>query len=52
MSAATARTNENEVTILARVLGNEHGQLPPTLPAMSSTYSSANATGPGCTTWP
>ncbi len=29
MSTTTARRNENEVTILARILGNEQGQLPP-----------------------
>ena len=29
MSTTTARTSENEVTILARILGNEQGQLPP-----------------------
>jgi hypothetical protein len=29
MSATTARSCENEVTILARILGNEHGELPP-----------------------
>lgn len=28
MSTVTARTGEDEVSILARILGNEHGQLP------------------------
>ena len=28
MSTATTRSTENEVTILARILGNERGQLP------------------------
>jgi hypothetical protein len=28
MNAATTHANENEVTILARILGNENGQLP------------------------
>ena len=28
MATATHRANENEVTILARILGNENGQLP------------------------
>jgi hypothetical protein len=31
MTTTAARPSENEVTILARVLGNEHGQLPPDL---------------------
>ena len=29
MSTTTARTSEDELTILARILGNEAGQLPP-----------------------
>jgi len=28
MNTATTRASENEVTILARILGNENGQLP------------------------
>jgi hypothetical protein len=28
MNTATTHVNENEVTILARILGNENGQLP------------------------
>lgn len=31
MTAATHYTSENEVTILARILGNENGQLPAAL---------------------
>jgi hypothetical protein len=31
MTTATRDANENEVTILARILGNENGQLPPDL---------------------
>ena len=52
MNAATTHANENEVTILARILGNENGQLPTDSPATSSITKSASGTRPGCTTWP
>ena len=53
MSTTTTHTGENEVTILACVLGNERGQLSPRCrPATSWTSASATATRPGCTTWP
>ena len=52
MSTATPRHSENEVTILARILGNENGQLPKDLARYILTSISASGTRPACTTWP
>ena len=52
MSTATTHDGENEVTILARFLGNGDGQLPQRSRPLHPDLGSATATRPACTTWP
>ena len=52
MSTATHQAGENEVTILARFLGNGDGRFPRMWPALSSIFRLASGTRPGYTIWP